>query len=502
MAKLVSVESELRAIRTICDGIPDAQRLCMAILNPFHFGFEEAREAFERIAGLAKAGKPIPKVSVLVSDPALSETAQQFLGGDNLELCEDEAEAHSLIDQLEQFRKLRVIYQGTRSVVGNLQEANPDSINDALSELERVIVQARQDYEDTGIVTSGQGSNAEPVIDKVLSRDAPDRILTGFTEFDQKAGGFARKDLVLAAATTGGGKSVMAEQLAINSYRMFNKNVAMVSFEMDEAEIYARLVSNLAEVPFTNVYLHQFLVGEVGKTKDRRQDCYDAWSKFDGHGEKNNCRFSIWCPTVEVTPAQIGATLKPGHFDLVLIDYVGLVGADNKAALWENLGDITKQFKLMANEQNCVVIVFAQLDEETNNVKYSKAMRHHSSWVWKWAYGEQEKEVQQVKIYQDKCRHSEQFDFALMAKFAYMRFGDAGSAGPVIGPDDDDDVSSKDENAANEAKNQYRARLSAAASAVKTTVAVPPVPVEAKPKSRLEKKLDQVNTNDFDPEDE
>ena len=54
MAKLVSVESEGRAIRAICDGDPDVQRICLARLNPYHFGFGEAQEVFERIAGLVE----------------------------------------------------------------------------------------------------------------------------------------------------------------------------------------------------------------------------------------------------------------------------------------------------------------------------------------------------------------------------------------------------------------------------------------------------------------
>jgi len=452
----------------------------MALLNEFHFGYEEAKEVFERIALLAKTGKPIPPMKVLKQDPALSENSKQFITNDGVELCEDETEARSLIDQLEQFRKLRVIYKGTRSVVENLQEANSESIGLALGELERVIVQARSDYEETGIVTSGEGSNAKPVVDRVLSLDIPDRILTGFTKFDRLSGGFARKDLVLVAATTGGGKSVMAEQLAINSYLKFSKNVALVSFEMDDDELYARLVSNLARVPFSEVYLHKFKMGH-------RQRCYDQWGKFNQHGEDNGCRFSVWAPTVEVTPQQVGATLKPGHFDLILVDYVGLVGTDNQAALWENLGSITKQFKLMANEQDCVVIVFAQLDEDTNKVKYSKAMRHHSSWVWKWAYGDEEKQMNQITIHQDKCRHSEQFDFDLMAKFQFMAFEDAGDATHVT----DADTSAKEDNEkARDEKEQYKKKLEGE-----------PVTI-GKPKTRIERSLASVDVHDFDPEDE
>jgi hypothetical protein len=274
---------------------------------------------------------------------------------------------------------------------------------------------ARGTRTDTTIVRSGSGSNAARVVDDLLIQKTPDRVKTGFPCFDEASGGFARKDLVLMAATTGGGKSVMAEQLAINSYLFDNRRVAIVSFEMDEEEIHARLVSNLTEIAFEKVYLRRLSPQQVTRARA-------AWQAFNAHGERNDCSFDVWCPAYEVTPELLAKTLKPRGYDLVLVDYVGLVQGEQKAALWENLGNITRSFKLMANEQNCVVVVFAQLDEDTAKVKYSKAMKHHASYVWTWSYGEEEEERGQLTVDQTKARHCKRFPFDILANMSVMQF--------------------------------------------------------------------------------
>ncbi len=66
----------------------------------------------------------------------------------------------------------------------------------------------------------------------------------------------------------------------------------------------------------------------------------------------------------------------------------------------------------------------AQLDEDTNKVKYSKAMRHHSSYVWWWHYDEEAAESGRVKVHQDKTRHCKKFNFDLLVDFENMRFLD------------------------------------------------------------------------------
>jgi hypothetical protein len=127
---------------------------------------------------------------------------------------------------------------------------------------------------------------------------------------------------------------------------------------------------------------------------------------------------------------------------------VGLVAPEQKAAMWENLGDITRGFKAVARQNDCVVIVMAQLDEETNKVKYSKAMRHHSSYVWKWTYGEEQEDSGRILVEQEKARHCRRFSFPLVVNFSNMSFLDA--------PEEFNrqDISAKEENQVHKVRRQ------------------------------------------------
>ncbi len=423
--KTQSAASEVQAVATICDGDEKLRARLFAALRPHHFVTDVGRPAFERVLGLVAHQKSVPSVSILAQDPTLQQDVQESLRSFE-DVCENEDETNALIDQLELFRKLRLIYDGTSDMLGDMKEPDSETVNNALDKMERIVVQARADHESVDMVHSGLDSNAKQVVANVLSQKKPDRVLTGFKKFDEASGGWARKDLVLIAANTGGGKSVMANQLAQNIYWR-GKSVALISFEMDEEEIYARLLASLpgVQVGFDTIYLRRFGAKyTTGKDLRAIKKVEAAWENFNRHGELEKIRFTIWCPTVDVTPNQIGAILKPHNYDAILIDYVGLVAAEKDAALWENLGSITRDFKGVARRNNCVVAVMAQLDEDTNKVKYSKAMRHHSSYVWWWHYDEEAAESGRVKVHQDKTRHCKKFNFDLLVDFENMRFLD------------------------------------------------------------------------------
>lgn len=441
MAKTVSVDSELRALRTICEVDGDIRTRMLSVLTADHFASAPGTQIFDRISNLVKNDKPVPRLATLREDTAIDEDTQEALIASD-EKCVDENDSTSTMDLLESYRKMRVVYGGAREVVKNLAESGAESIEDSIAELERVVVRARSGYEEQHLITSGSGSNAQPVVDRVLSNERPDRIMTGFSKFDAATGGFARKDLVLMAANTGGGKSVMAEQLAINAYikTKQNRNVALVSFEMDIEELYARLLANLTKLSFENIYLRKWT---YNKEEKLRAKCRAVWESFNQHGEIEGNKFTIYCPTIDVTPNQIGALLRPGGYDLIIIDYVGLVGTEKEAQLWESLGETTRQFKGVARRNDAVIAIMAQMDEETKKIKYSKAMRHHASYVWTWEYGEDEEESGQILVDQKKSRHCKPFPFALIANFETMSVSDT---------DDDyepEDVSSKEESRRN-----------------------------------------------------
>ncbi len=409
--KTYSLEAELRAISTVCDADDEVRGQAQGLIDD-HFATPETQEIWGRLQGLARLGKAIPRYTTLGQDPALSDEAREILTTE-VQCCADGEDFAALREQLERFRQVRVLYRGVRDVAEGFRDVDAESIDRALTSLEQVIISARS-LDDSVRVLDVEA--AQDTVDDVLSQRKLDRVPTGFRRFDDAAGGFSRQDLVLIASTTGGGKSVMANQMAINAY-LKGHRVAIVSFEMSESEIYTRILSAISEVPHEDIHMKRLQPAQIERIRD-------YWRRFQQHGDRTGGRFSILCPTIDMTPQAIGQILRPGGFDMVLIDYVGLVAGERNKDLWENLGTITAGFKNLARAQNSVYCAFAQLDEDTNKVKYSKAMRHHSSNVWRWNYGEEEAETGNVTIHQDKARHCRTFSFELIANFATMQFTD------------------------------------------------------------------------------
>jgi len=72
---------------------------------------------------------------------------------------------------------------------------------------------------------------------------------------------------------------------------------------------------------------------------------------------------------------------------------------------------------------NCVVVLLAQLSDE-GIIRYSKALKEHSSNMWSWIYNSEARESHLINIRQDKARNQKSFDFVLQENFECMRIGD------------------------------------------------------------------------------
>ena len=60
------------------------------------------------------------------------------------------------------------------------------------------------------------------------------------------------------------------------------------------------------------------------------------------------------------------AKSKPNKY-IAIIDYIGLVKVENsRAQRWEQIGQISRELKIMANEYNVPIVVLAQLNRDVN----------------------------------------------------------------------------------------------------------------------------------------
>jgi hypothetical protein len=213
------------------------------------------------------------------------------------------------------------------------------------------------------------------------------------------------------------GKSIMANQLMINMNTKFHYNVCQVSFEMTKGQCHGRMYSNLTRIPFSKI--------DNRRTSTRQKSrIYRMWRKLRKFNAKHGSHISIWCPKGDFTASQVLAVLKAFGFDVILIDYIGLVAPESGETEAQQLGNSLRTFKLGAGALDAAIVVLAQLDEAKKHIRYSRAMKEHCDFLWQWVIGEKEEETNEVTIQQSKARNAPIYPFPLMMNFKIMRWED------------------------------------------------------------------------------
>jgi len=409
-----NANSEITIVKTICDST-EFQIYILAQIDESFFNFEDTTGIFKRIRSLIDGGKSVPTSSVLKNDLTLTESMRAILSNKEGILV-DKDNVDRVISTLRDAKNKTILMQTLINIVSKQQDYSASSI---LTSLENSIQKCHSGSSQNEEMSHIAVKDCEKLVEEAnqhLSEDvSKDIIPTGFYDFDSKSGGLFRKNVLVVASVPGGGKSTLALQMALHQYKC-GFNVCLVSYEMDVKEIKSRLYSNVSKVDHGDINLRKLDSTKKQLVLER----YAKWVK-SGNKEKDN-RITIWTPHRDLTMPQIAMELKPYNYDLIYVDYIGLLYNNPKRALWENLGQHTRDAKMAANSLDAVFVLLAQLDDETNKLKYSKAIQANANIVWTWEYGDREKESGIIEVEQRKSRNSKTFPFYLETDYSTMTF--------------------------------------------------------------------------------
>lgn len=412
---------ELQVLKTILDSQNRNQVLSQ--LTPEHFGSDAAKEVYHRVIHLIQLGKSPPSSEVFKNDGSLSQAAQAFIGSTNARPLSTHEDTEAALDILGKYRKGRLLLSSITDAVSNLKNDDPD-IDSVISNITDTLQRCHSGSRRQEMLHIS-ADNADNLLKKFDSNfDSPpnDIIPTGFRVFDKNTGGFRKKNVIVLASVPGGGKSAMAEQMAINQF-MMGYNVCFCSWEMDEQELLDRMWACVSSMNHTDINLKRL----NQKSKKHVRDKFEEFIKCSGM--KN--RLTLFCPEREMNIPEISLEIKAANYDIVYIDYIGLLKQDPKKQMWESLGDHARSAKLMANNINIAAVLLAQFDDESNKIKYSKAIQANAHFVWAWERGEGDI----VKINQLKARNAEVYEFQLQRDFKTMTFKDFDSSSiPMTDP--------------------------------------------------------------------
>lgn len=187
-------------------------------------------------------------------------------------------------------------------------------------------------------------------------------LTTGFKKLDRVNGGLHPGQMIVIGARPSVGKSALVGKMAIEIAKT-GKKVGIISLEMKDTEIAARLAAIDSEVNFDVMYRSLYT------DKNQRHAVYNQIAKQTAHlpifiSDKTG---------VNIYEIRAKAEkLKHSHgLDCLIIDYLQLVDSDERKNYnrEQEVSRISRGSKIMAKEMNIPVIQVCQLNREVTKRK-------------------------------------------------------------------------------------------------------------------------------------
>ncbi len=253
----------------------------------------------------------------------------------------------------------RFLIRAARDIVENSMKSPEE--RDAIGYAEKLVYDISRREDSGSLEGLSDGDVLEQVISKLEAiQNDPSScrgLETGFRHLDKITNGLQKSDLIVIAARPGMGKTSLAMNIVENACLRKGKVAAVFSLEMPRVQIVQRLLCAYAGVSMSNA-LSGKLTGKDWKNLMRASDRLRSSKLFIDDSSR-------------VTPAEILSKCRrlyasEGGLDLVMIDYIQLMGGEEKGRSspenrQQEIASITRDLKIMAKELNVPVIALSQL---------------------------------------------------------------------------------------------------------------------------------------------
>lgn len=414
MTKIVSTRAELAVLRGFCHKDKKIAGTLFANVDASYFYSQEAVEIYEAVMRHYSETGESPTYRLVVTDPEISEDARQFLR-ESTPAIDSVVAARKAARILNKYRQTRGLYN-MAAHIGDQLKRGQINLSKLLEEVSSSMgqIQAKKTSADA-FEHFGMNNNSTQGVRDLLYGDIKEDIIpTGYPEFDSESGGFVRGSLVTLGASSGGGKSLVAQDIGTNQAEMGYK-VLGVPLEMSKREMRARLLAKLSGIDVTKILR--------GALSDNEKELilrkYKRWvRKVKAAGG----RYTIFKPQEDMTIEEVMAATAAYHADVVYIDYISLLKGVDGEDSWRQLGAAARYAKINAESMNRVSVLLCQVSEE-GKIRYARAISEHStnSWIWTTKKEEREKEVGLIEIEQPKSRNSRSFRIRRAVRWGAMR---------------------------------------------------------------------------------
>ena len=331
---------------------------------PDHFYFHNHQIIFDALLQLHHENSEIDEI--LIAEKLSSTNNLDKIGGKEalFELSariDTTAHAPYWLDIVKQKALLRkCIFMGFEIIDGANQIQG--DVDDFLATMEQKVCSLGDEQNiQTSVPFREPIQHAMEQIQRMLSHEEMDGLLSGYKDLDQLTNGFKPAEMIVIAARPSVGKTSLAMNIVENvafspKYVSDPKNILVFSLEMSATSLAMRMICGRAKVNMNDL--------RRGFVPKRDAETLNAISREFQQA-------SLWVDdTSGLSINQIRAkarrlkTRKKIH--LIVIDYLQLISGDARAQSRENqISDISRGLKAMAKELDVPVIVLSQLNRDS-----------------------------------------------------------------------------------------------------------------------------------------
>lgn len=413
--KLFNQKLELEAIKNICDSQDSS---LLGSLDADYFYTVPAQQAFERIKFRAREKAEIISWDILTTDPALSEDTREILA--NSEFSETKSSSKDIIRNLIKYKKARVLLSLSEEIQNALTKKSVD-IDKFFTSTSEKLAEVKSGKDISSCFTRiGENSNTKEKLLQILQGNVKRFYPSGFKQWDAENGGLPIGKLGIIAATSGAGKSLCAEQLCVN-LGLNGVRVCLVPLEMNATDMLQRFLANRTSLDMTDI--NKLTSEDYAKANK----AYKEFHRFEKLLSQNCTSIDLFNPIEDIEMEDLLMILKPFEYDVIIVDYIGLLKGFDDDNQWRKMGAAARYAKIWAETNNKTVICLAQLSDDMI-IRYSRAMKEHADFMWTWNAGklndlEDSKTI--IKVEPQKGRNQAQKNFYLRVDYKKMSMEDA-----------------------------------------------------------------------------
>ncbi len=337
-------------------------------LSPEDFYFTKHQTIYDALLQLHQNTIEIDEIVLIEKLKALG-TLDQIGGKEEIltlsSRIDTSAHASFWLDIVKQKSLLRkCIYVAYEIIDG--ADRQPSQVEEFIASLEQKVCSLGDDQNLRASVPFREPiQQAMEQIQKMLSREEVDGVLSGYPDLDALTNGFKPGEMIVLAARPSVGKTSLAMNIVENmAFAQLKepepKHALVFSLEMSATSLAMRLICGRARVN-----MNDLRKGFVPKSK--AESLHKTSREFQ--------QAALWVDdTSGLTINQIRAKARRlkmrRNLDLIVVDYLQLISADGRMQSRENqIADISRGLKSMAKELDVPVLVLSQLNRDSEKEK-------------------------------------------------------------------------------------------------------------------------------------